>query len=272
MAESVSASGSIECYFSILGAVVGGSLLVLAALFTPGYDPRFHTISSLGEGVAKSLFSIAFVLFGTASIPFFMYLERELKYIRDRVRKITTVIAIFTGMCIAMVGIIPDETYPDLFVTFHLFAAGVAFTGSSVYITLYSYLMYHSPKSKLYTGKKFKKNLAYFGFTPIFILILLLVTLQPIIEWILFLTITSWLTITAITLLEYRFFNIEGIYYKKTDYDKALKKFEESLEILNNLNLGNEPIANKIKENIEFLKKEQEKKKELQKYLEFWRR
>ncbi|MFX1339240.1 MAG: hypothetical protein ACFFDK_11575, partial [Promethearchaeota archaeon] len=81
-----------------------------------------------------------------------------------------------------------------------------------------------------------------------------------------------WLVLTAITLLEYRFFNIEGVYYKKTDYDAALKRFEESLEILNNLDLGNEPIANKIKENIEFLKKEMEKKEEREKYIDFWRR
>lgn len=272
MSESLSESGRIECYFGIFGAVVGGILLVSAALLTPGYDPRLHTISSLGEGVAKSLFSIAFVLFGTACIPFFLYLERELKYIRDGVKKITTVIAIFTGMCIAMVGIIPDETYPDLFVAFHLFAAGVAFTGSSIYIALYSYLMYHSPKAKLYKGKKFKKDLAFYGFVNIILLILLLVTLQPLIEWILFLTISSWLIITAITLLEYRFFNIEGIYYKKADYDKALEKFEESLEILINLDMGNAPMALKLKENIEFLKKEQLKKKERNKFFEFWRR
>ena len=272
MSESVSASGRIECYFGIFGAVVGGTLLVLAAFLTPGYDPRLHTISSLGEGVAKSLFSVAFVLFGTASIPFFMYLEKELKSIRDKVRKITTVIAIFTGMCIAMVGIIPDETYPDLFVFFHLFAAGVAFVGSSVYITLYSYLMYHSPKAKLYKGKKVKKDLAYYGFCNIFILILLLITLQPVIEWILFLTISSWLVVTAITLLEYRFFDIEGLYYKKSDYDKALIKFEESLEILNNVNLGNSPMAIKLKETIEFLKEELQKKEDRQKFLSYWRR
>jgi len=269
---SATISRRMECYFSIFGAVIGGTLLVIAALFTPGYDPRLHTISSLGEGIAKSLFSIAFVLFGTASIPFYMYLEREFSNIKDNIRKLATGIAISTGMCIAMVGIIPDETYPDLFITFHLFAAGVAFVGSTLYITLYSILMYYGPKSKLYTGQQFKKYLAFYGFSINIILILLLVTLQPIIEWILFLAIASWLVLTALTLLEYRFFNLEGIYYKKTDYDEALKRFEESLEILNNLDLGNEPVANKIKENIEFLKKEKEKKEELEKYIDFWRR
>lgn len=269
---SATVSRRMECYFSIFGAVVGGILLVLSAVFTPGYDPRLYTISSLGEGVAKSLFSIAFVVFGTSSIPFFMYLERELTDIKDSLRKLATAVSIFTGMCIAMVGIIPDETYPELFIAFHLFAAGVAFAGSTLYITLYSILMYYGPKSKLYKGKHFKKYLSFYGFSINIILILLLITLQPIIEWILFLTISSWLVLTAITLLEYRFFNIEGVYYKKTDYDAALKRFEESLEILNNLDLGNEPIANKIKENIEFLKKEMEKKEEREKYIDFWRR
>lgn len=269
---SATLSRRMECYFIIFGAVVGGTLLVIAAFSTPGYDPRLHTISSLGEGIAKSLFSIAFVLFGTSSIPFYMYLEREFSNVKDNIRKLATSIAIFSGICIAMVGIIPDETYPDLFIAFHLFAAGVAFVGSTLYITLYSILMYYGPKSKLYTGQQFKKYLAFYGFSINIILILLLVTLQPIIEWILFLTISSWLVLTALTLLEYRFFNLEGVYYKKTDYDEALKRFKESLEILNNLDLGNEPVANKIKENIEFLEKEKEKKEELEKYIDFWRR
>ena len=253
MSETV--NRRLECYFALFGAIIGGTLLVLAAFLTPGYDPRFNTISSLGEGVAKSLFSITFVLFGASAIPFFMYLERELKGISDTLRSFATGIAIFTSMCICMVGIIPDETYPDLFLYFHLFSAGVAFVGSCIYITLYSVLMYFGPREKLYKGKEFKKILSFYGFSINIVLVLLIVTLQPIIEWILFLCVASWLIATAITLMEYRFFDIEGIYYKKSQFNEALLKFEESLKILINLNLENTPMANKIKDNMDFLKR-----------------
>ena len=35
--------------------------------------------------------------------------------------------------------------------------------------------------------------------------------------------------------------------------------------------MGNAPMAIKLKENIEFLKKEQEKKEERKKFIEYWR-
>ena len=177
------------------------------------------------------------------------------------VRKIATGTAIFTSMCIAFVGIIPDETYPQIFFIFHVFAAMVAFIGSDIYITLYSALMYYSPKSKMYTGRKFKKYLSIFGFSINGVLFLLFITLHAIFEWLLFICIGIWGSITAITLLRYRFFNIEGLYYKKSEYGEALKKFEESLELLKNLNIQDHKLIGTIQENITFLKKEEEKSK-----------
>jgi len=256
---SATVSRRMECYFTLLAYTIGVILLVIAAIFTPGYDPRIHTISSLGYGVAKSLFSIAFVLFGSSSIPFFFYLERELVNIKEKIRKLATLLSIFTSICIAMVGIIPDETYHDIFIVFHLFAAAFAFVGSCIYITLYSILIYYRPKSTMATGHEFKRNLAYLGFCINIPLVLLAITLSPLIEWILFIVIFAWITMAVLTLLKFRFFNIEGVYYKKSDYPEALKKFEESLALLNKLNLGNELIAHTLKENIEFLKKYEEK-------------
>jgi len=101
----------------------------------------------------------------------------------------------------------------------------------------------------------FKKLLAYFGFSINIPLILFFMTWSSVIEWILFALIFVWVIITAITLLEFRFFNIAGVYYRRGKFPEALERFEESLKILNELNIKEHPIAETIKENIEYLKK-----------------
>ena len=69
--------------------------------------------------------------------------------------------------------------------------------------------MYYVPKSKMYQGPKFKKYLAFFGFFIGFLLIIFLVTLNPLIEWILTMLVAFWIMITAIQCIVYKFFNID---------------------------------------------------------------
>jgi len=249
----------MEILFGFFGTLVSVILLIIAGFFTPGFTPLEDTVSSLGEGNAKSLFSISFVVAGSLCIPFYIYLERELINIKEGIRRLATGVSIFTCVCIALVGIIPDETYIDIFLVFHSFVALVSFVGSGIYIVLYSYLMYYVPKAKMYEGPKFKKYVSYLGFLIGVILIVLLIALEPIIEWILTILISLWITLTALHLISYKFFNIPGVYYKKSQYPDALKKFEDAMQILNKLNLDEEPISETLKENIEFLKKELEK-------------
>lgn len=244
----------MEVLFGFFGALFIAIVLPIAAILTPGYSPITNTVSSLGKGQAKSLFSIAFVVAGSLAIPFFIYLERELVNIDENIRRLATGVSIFTSVCIALVGIIPDETYIEAFLVFHSFVALVAFIGSSIYIVLYSILMYQGPKSKLYKGPAFKKYLAYYGFFIGGVLIVLLITLNPLIEWILTILIMTWVIITALQCLVYKFFNIPGMYYKRSQYPEALKLFEEAHGILNRLDLTDDPIADTLKENINYIK------------------
>jgi hypothetical membrane protein len=252
-------SYNMECYFGLFGALTTAICVITAAILTPGYDFTKYYVSDLGYLEFKSLFSIGFVIGGSLGIPFFIYLERELIDISESVRRLATGASIFTSVCVALVGIIPDKTYLDIFLVFHNFVASIAFMGSCIYITLYSYLMYRGPKTKLYTGPIFKKVLTYYGFSINIPLILFYLTWSAIIEWILFISIFVWVVATALTLLEFKFFNIDGVYYRRGKYPEALQRFEESLEILNNLNLGDQPIAKTIQENLEYLKKKVKK-------------
>lgn len=248
-------NSNMEVYFGLFGAITTAICVFTAAFLTPDFDFTVNYVSDLGVMQFKSLFSIGFVIGGSLGIPFFIYLERELINVNHSIRRLATGASIFTAVCVALVGIIPDETYLEIFLIFHNFVASIAFIGSCIYITLYSYLMYKGPKSKLYTGPTFKKLLAYFGFSINIPLILFYMTWSSVIEWILFVLIFLWVVLTAITLLEFRFFNIAGVYYRRGKFPEALERFEESLKILNELNINEHPIAETIKENIEYLKK-----------------
>jgi hypothetical protein len=131
--------------------------------------------------------------------------------------------------------------------------------GTCFYIDLYSVLMIKGPKSKLYTGPRFKKFLSYFGFSISVIFLIFLITREPLIEWILTSFIILWILITAIQMISFKFFNIPGVYYKRTQFPEALNMFESALQILQYLDLSKEPITETIKENIEFLRKQLEK-------------
>ncbi|UCC19605.1 MAG: DUF998 domain-containing protein [Promethearchaeota archaeon] len=246
----------MEAFFGFFGALFLLIILPITVFFTPGYTPLVHTVSTLGDGQAKSLFSIGFVVAGSLLIPFYIYLEREMTHIKEVIRRFATGIAIVTNVCIALVGIIPDETYITAFIIFHSIVAGVSFLGSSIYIVLYSYLMYQGPQSKLYKGPTFKKYLAYYGFSIGGVLILFFITWLSIVEWILTILMIIWVLITALQCISYKFFNIPGIYYKRAQYPEALKRFEDAIQVLDNLKMGEEPIMDTLKENIEFIKRE----------------
>lgn len=252
----------MEVLFGLIGIIFLVIFLPITAIMTPGYTPLENTVSSLGKGIMKTLFSICFVVAGSLLIPFYIYLERELVNIKENIRRLATGVSIFTCVCIALVGIIPDETHLEFFIAFHGFVAAVSFIGSSIYIVLYSILMYYVPKAKMYQGPEFQKYLAFFGFFIGFLLIILLVTLNPLIEWILTTLIAFWIIITAIQCISYKFFNIPGMYYKRAQYPDALKLFEEAVQILDRLNISDEPITETLKENIELIKKEMENKNE----------
>jgi hypothetical protein len=114
----------------------------------------------------------------------------------------------------------------------------------------------------MYKGPEFKRYLAYYGFTIGILLILLLITLNPLIEWILGFSILIWILATALQCISFKFSKIPGVYYKRSQYPEALKLFKDAIQVLNNLDLGDEPISETLKENIEFISAEMEQSQE----------
>jgi len=187
-------TSKLECFFGLSGVMTGIICILIAAFLTPGYSPFTNTVSSLGSGIARTIYSIGFVTAGSMCIPFYIYLEKTLRGIHHLIRRFATTISIITCLCIVYVGILPDPEHPNVFLWFHGTVAFIAFVGSVVYICLYSYLMLKSPQYKLYY--------VIIGFaTAVNLLLLVLSSFNPFIEWILSINISLWVFITTIHLI-----------------------------------------------------------------------
>lgn len=204
MSESVSSErlkhivddhlSKLECFFGLVGVSFAIFFIILAATLTPSYNPLFNTVSSLGNGIARTLFSIGLVISGSLTIPFILYLEKTLLGINEFVRRIATGVAIVSSVSVALVGILPDPDYPDLFLVFHGTVAINAFLGSVATICLYTYLMMRSKEYKIYH--------IIIGFATALDILLLAITLfSPFIEWVLTINIMLWIMLTSIKLI-----------------------------------------------------------------------
>jgi hypothetical membrane protein len=184
----------IECFFGLIGVSFAIIFIILAALVTPGYNPLEDTVSSLGSGIAKTLFSIGFVSSGSLTIPFILYLEKTLIGINEFVRRIATAVAVISSVSVALVGILPDPQYYDVFLYFHGSVALNAFFGSAMTICLYTFLMMKSKEYKVYH--------LVVGYATGLELFLMIITLfNPLIEWIMTVNILLWILLTSIRLL-----------------------------------------------------------------------
>lgn len=192
--------GKMECFFGLFGVSIAAILIIVSALLTANYCPLYHTVSSLGDGFAKTWFSIGFVTAGSLGIPFCMYLEGTLIDIKKNLTRGATWVAIITCLGIAFVGILPDPAFPGSFDLFHGPVAFVAFIGSSAYIVFYSYIMAQDdlyPKLLTYLG--YFVGGSFIVFMIFFTLGLLFTSIlfAPLFEWILTIAILFWILIVA---------------------------------------------------------------------------
>ncbi len=244
----------LEAFFGFFGMLTACGFLITAFLSTPGYNPITDTVSSLGEGNGKFFFSIAFIVAGSSEIPFFLYLERELTNINVRLRKLATGFSISACICIALVGINPEASYIELFKWFHGIISFYAFIGSGIYILLYSILMFSGPKEQDFYNIEFRGYHSSLGFLVFIFLILLLILMQPMIEWILTITIISWILLTSLHLLLNKFINISITDLRVLNYDTLLEIFSNISKTLENLNLTDITFYKDIQENIKIIK------------------
>jgi len=251
----------LEPLFSFFGTLTACIFLLIAVLSTPNYDLAINTVSSLGAGPGKFYFSIAFIIGGASGIPFYLYLERELTNLHEKVRKLATGFSISTCTCIALVGIIPDESYIDIFLWFHGVISFYAFIGSGIYIFLYSILIFMGPREEDLYNLEFRGYHSALGFITFIFLLILLFSFRPIVEWILTILIIAWILLTSLHLILNRFINIPITELRKLNYSALLEIFETVVETLEKLNLKNELIYSIMQENIHIINSRIEQEK-----------
>lgn len=176
----------MEYVFGFIGIIVLALALTLAICYD-GHDYNIFTrsISSLGNYNGRFFFSMGFVTAGCLGIPFYIKLEKSLMGVNEVIRRIATGISILSCLGIALVGVIPIAEFPHSFLLFHGFIAFMAFILSSVYIGLYSYLM-------LKDGD-YSFMIPVLGILSVLALLVLLITMTPVVEWILFGVMFLWI-------------------------------------------------------------------------------
>ena len=181
----------MEYIFGFIGIIILAIALTLAICYDGhNYNIFTRTISSLGDYEGRFFFSIGFITAGCLGIPFYIRLERSLKGFNETVRRLATGISVFACLGIACIGVIPISEFPKSFLLFHGLMAFLAFTFTSIYIGLYSYLM-------LRDGD-YSFMIPVLGIVVIITLMVLLITMMPIIEWILFSIMFVWITSVTI--------------------------------------------------------------------------
>jgi len=181
----------MEYLFGMAGLIIVIIFLIWAMIVDGNYSMFEETVSSLGTGDGKTLFSIGFIIAGSLGIPFYIKLEKslKLKVKGENYRRVATALSIVSCMAIGLIGVIPDENFPFEFAVFHNTMAIISFGGTSTYIVLFSISMW--------LKKEYNLFIQFLGvIIPIFFLLNFIGV--PIIEWILTLMILFWIFSTII--------------------------------------------------------------------------
>ena len=181
--------------FGIISMLIGISSLFISILNYPGYSMVLLYISNLGigPGLSAPIFNIGIIVTGFIAIPFYVYMGRVMKTegVNEKYRKNSITLAIIGCISLSLVGCFP--AYNLILLLFHGSFAALFFLSSLICSIAFSYLMWNDTR--------FPKVQSYFGVVVGGIYAIYCVTLQPIIEWVCFFALVSWVLETSIFML-----------------------------------------------------------------------
>ena len=182
--------------YGLLSAVVGlGGDIIAIALF-PGYNLN-HMISALGAGPGAIYFNIGTILSGVFALLFYLYMIKVIgkETNNPKLQKVGRFFAINSCISFSLVGFFPTSTTMILFVLHGTFAL-ISWLSAIIYLSIFSYLI-------------FKNNIIpkFFGYLALITagtIIAFLLTWIPIIEWIVALAVTVWITLPSVYMLYHK--------------------------------------------------------------------
>lgn len=180
-------------YYGLLSAFVGiGGDIIAIALF-PSYNFN-RMISALGTGPGAIYFNIGTILSGIFALLFYLYLIEVIgKETNDpKKQKVGRFFAINSCIFFSLVGVFPTSTDTILFVLHGTFAL-ISWLSAIIYLSIFS--------SLIFKNKVIPKFFGYLALITAGTIILFLLTWIPIIEWIMALAITVWITLPSVYML-----------------------------------------------------------------------
>ena len=180
-------------YYGLLSAFVGiGGDIIAIALF-PSYNFN-RMISVLGTGPGAIYFNIGTILSGIFALLFYLYLIEVIgKETNDpKKQKVGRFFAINSCIFFSLVGVFPTSTDTILFVLHGTFAL-ISWLSAIIYLSIFS--------SLIFKNKVIPKFFGYLALITAGTIILFLLTWIPIIEWIMALAITVWITLPSVYML-----------------------------------------------------------------------
>lgn len=184
--------GGIFGIVSILIAIFGMAISYSAY---PGYIIGNHTISMLGVGRLGISFNVGSILSGFIAIPYYLNLSYYFQAEGSDERFIKASIMSSMVSCIGyiFVGVFPVFETILLFYVAHMIFALTTFSSGAVYLIIYAYIMYHS--------ESFTKLQALHSLIVCVFYLSFVFTQIPLLEWIAFFGLISWISVNSIYLL-----------------------------------------------------------------------
>jgi len=151
-------------------------------------------ISALGTGPGAIYFNIGTILSGIFALLFYLYMIKVIgEETNDpKIQKVGRFFAINSCIFFILIGFFPTSTNMILFSLHGTFAL-ISWLSAIIYLSMFSKL--------IFKNKIIPKFFGYLALITAGTIIVFLLTWIPIIEWIMALTITVWITLPSVYML-----------------------------------------------------------------------
>ena len=179
--------------YGLLSAITGIVGDIIAIALFPGYSFNLM-ISALGAGPGAIYFNIGTILSGLFALLFYLYMIKVIGRgtQNPKIRKVGRFFAIISCIFFSLVGVFPTSLNMTIFVLHGTFAL-ISWLSAVIYLTLFSFLIFEK--------KVIPKFFGYLALITAVIIIVFLLTWLPLIEWMVALGITVWITSPAVYML-----------------------------------------------------------------------
>ncbi|MHA2288906.1 MAG: hypothetical protein ACXABG_08965 [Promethearchaeota archaeon] len=177
--------------YGLLSAVVGLSGDIISILLFEGYTLN-RMISVLGTGPGGVFFNIGTILSGIFALLFYLYLIKLIGANDPKLFRAGRFFAINSCVFFSLVGIFPSSRNLIIFVLHGTFAL-LSWLSAIIYLGIFSYL--------IFKNKIISKFFGYLALITGISIIVFLLTWIPLIEWIMALLVSIWITSISIYLL-----------------------------------------------------------------------